>query len=72
MDAVEYSEERFEDIKTQLTVYLKRVGYNPKSVAYVPTSGLYGTNLLETSEDLFWYKGTSFEYQDEMKKRHSL
>ena len=49
---------RFEEIKKEVYAYLKKVGYNPDSVPFVPISGWLGDNLLETSEKLSWFKVT--------------
>merc|ERR1711962_919366 len=34
-----YSESRFGEIKKEVESYVKKVGYNPKTVAFVPISG---------------------------------
>ncbi|KAF0289607.1 Elongation factor 1-alpha [Amphibalanus amphitrite] len=36
---------------------LQKVGYDPKTVAFVPISGWHGDNMLEASEKMPWYKG---------------
>lgn len=52
MDSTEppYSESRFEEIKKEVQAYIKKVGYNPKTVAFVPISGWHGDNMLEASD----------------------
>lgn len=52
-----YSEPRYEEIKAELTRYLKTVGYNPEKVPFVPISGFHGDNMIERSENMPWYKG---------------
>ena len=52
-----YSENRYNEIKKEVSTYLKKVGYNPASVAFVPISGWHGDNMLEASEKMGWYKG---------------
>ena len=37
--------------------YLKKVGYNPDNVPFIPISGWVGDNMLEKSPSLSWYKG---------------
>jgi elongation factor 1-alpha len=37
--------------------YLKKVGYNPDNVPFVPISGWVGDNMLEKSPNFGWYKG---------------
>lgn len=59
-----YSGPRFEEIKKEVEGYLKKIGYNPKSVAFVPISGWHGDNMLETSEKMTWYKGWSVERKE--------
>lgn len=47
-----YSEKRFEEIKKEVGAYVKKVGYNPKAVAFVPISGWHGDNMLEPSDNV--------------------
>jgi elongation factor 1-alpha len=54
---VNWSEERFNEIKKELTEYLKKVGYNPEKIPFVPISGWLGDNMIEKSTNLGWYKG---------------
>merc|ERR1712013_233274 len=42
-----YSESRFGEIKKEVESYVKKVGYNPKAVAFVPISGWHGDNMIE-------------------------
>merc|ERR1711988_2063216 len=59
MDSTEppYSQARFEEIKKEVTSYIKKIGYNPETVAFVPISGWHGDNMLETSTNMGWFKG---------------
>jgi len=59
MDTTEppFSEARFNEIVKEVSGYLKKIGYNPKAVAFVPISGFHGDNMLEASEKMKWYKG---------------
>jgi len=52
-----YSEKRFDEIKKEITAYVKKVGYNPKAVPIVPISGWHGDNMIEPSPNMSWYKG---------------
>jgi len=56
-----YSQKRFEEIKKEITAYIKKVGYNPKSVAVVPISGFEGDNMLEPTGNMPWYTGWNIE-----------
>ncbi|KAL4121209.1 hypothetical protein QTP88_013767 [Uroleucon formosanum] len=60
MDTVNWSEERFEEIKTKLGLFLKQAGYKESDVTFVPCSGLSGENLAtKANESLLtcWYNG---------------
>jgi len=59
-----YSETRFNEIKKEVESYVKKVGYNPKTVAFVPISGWHGDNMIEPSTNMSWYKGWSTERKD--------
>lgn len=56
-----YSEKRFEEIKKEIQIYIKKVGYNAKTVAIVPISGWHGDNMIEPSPNMSWYKGWEME-----------
>lgn len=57
MDSVKWDQKRFEEIKKEVTNFIKKVGYNPKSVPFVPISGWNGDNMIEASTNCPWYKG---------------
>jgi len=59
MDSTEppYSKDRFEEIKKEVSTYIKKVGYNPDTVAFVPISGWQGDNMVEASTNMQWFKG---------------
>lgn len=50
MDTASYSESRFNEIVKEVTGFLKKIGYNPKTVPFVPISGWQGDNMLEPSD----------------------
>nr|WAS30616.1 elongation factor 1-alpha [Neoseiulus californicus] len=56
-----YSEPRFEEIKKEVSSYIKKIGYNPATVPFVPISGWAGDNMLEPSPNMTWYKGWQIE-----------
>src|SRR3989338_5550272 len=56
-DSVKYTEERYEEIKKELTGFLKKVGYNVEKIRFVPISGWAGDNMIEKSDNMPWYKG---------------
>ncbi|XP_033493814.1 elongation factor 1-alpha-like [Epinephelus lanceolatus] len=66
MDSTEppYSQARFEEIQKEVTAYIKKIGYNPKAVPFVPISGWHGDNMLEPSDNMPWYKGWNIERKE--------
>lgn len=52
---------RFQEITKEVSAYVKKVGYNPKAVAFVPISGWHGDNMIEESKNMSWFKGWSVE-----------
>jgi len=66
--SVNWSEKRFEEIKKEVGGYLKKVGYQPKRVPFIPISGWHGDNMIEVSPNLPWWKGgTLLEALDAIK-----
>eukprot|EP00008_Paramoeba_atlantica_P013078 CAMPEP_0201474770 /NCGR_PEP_ID=MMETSP0151_2-20130828/202_1 /ASSEMBLY_ACC=CAM_ASM_000257 /TAXON_ID=200890 /ORGANISM="Paramoeba atlantica, Strain 621/1 / CCAP 1560/9" /LENGTH=450 /DNA_ID=CAMNT_0047854669 /DNA_START=50 /DNA_END=1402 /DNA_ORIENTATION=- len=55
--SVNYSQSRFDEIKKEVSMYLKKVGYNVDKVQFVPISGWMGDNMIEQSANMSWYKG---------------
>lgn len=54
MDSTEpnYSQKRYEEIVKEVSTYIKKIGYNPETVAFVPISGWNGDNMLEASPNV--------------------
>mmetsp|Transcript_31783 Transcript_31783/g.45183 ORF Transcript_31783/g.45183 Transcript_31783/m.45183 type:complete len:452 (+) Transcript_31783:43-1398(+) len=57
MDACNWSEDRFNEIKSEFVKMLQLIGYKPKKVPFIPYSGFNGDNLVEKSDKAPWYKG---------------
>jgi len=57
MDSCQYSESRYNDIKEEVSGYLKKVGYKPAKINFVPISGWVGDNMIDRSPNMAWYKG---------------
>ncbi|WPK25958.1 hypothetical protein PUMCH_003300 [Australozyma saopauloensis] len=62
LDKEDWSQARFEDIKTQLTLFLtsKDVGFHEEKLHFVPISGLSGTNVVKndrSTPEFAWYNG---------------
>lgn len=54
---VQYAESRYKEIKSEVFAYLKKVGYKPMKIPFVPISGWEGDNMIEKSTNMPWYKG---------------
>jgi len=55
--SVMYGEARYKEIKEEVSTYLKKVGYKPAKVPFVPISGWSGDNMVDRSPNMPWYKG---------------
>jgi elongation factor 1-alpha len=55
--SVNWGEDRYTEIKNEVSSFLKKIGYNPEKIPFVPISGWLGDNMLERSTNLPWYKG---------------
>jgi len=67
-----YSGARFGEIEKEVSGYIKKIGYNPKTVAFVPISGWHGDNMLEASTNMTWFKGWSVERKEGNAKGTTL
>merc|ERR1712166_267287 len=52
-----YSEARYKEIKEEVTNFLKKTGYDPDKIPFIPISGCHGDNMIEVSTNMDWYKG---------------
>uniref|UniRef100_A0A2K5R2R6 Tr-type G domain-containing protein n=1 Tax=Cebus imitator TaxID=2715852 RepID=A0A2K5R2R6_CEBIM len=66
MDSTEppYSQKRYEEIVKEVITYIKKIGYNPETVAFVPISGWNGDNMREPSANMPWFKGWKVTRKD--------
>merc|ERR1719331_2657360 len=55
---------RFEEIQKEVQNFIKKVGYNPVAVPFVPISGWHGDNMIKASENMGWYKGWAVERKE--------
>jgi elongation factor 1-alpha len=68
MDNVNWAENRYNEIQREVSGYLKKVGYNPKNIPFVPISGFHGDNMVDRTDKMPWYKGpTLLEALDDIK-----
>jgi len=57
MDMENYSEDRFNEVKDEVSTLLKSIGINPDNVPFIPISAFEGDNIKENSDNTPWYKG---------------
>ncbi|KAJ9090958.1 hypothetical protein QFC20_007769 [Naganishia adeliensis] len=72
MDTCKWSEDRYNEIVKEASGFIKKVGYNPKTVPFVPISGWHGDNMLEESANMGWYKGWTKESKAGVVKGKTL
>jgi len=54
---VGYKEERYKDLKDEVSKGLKQKGYKPAKMNFIPISGFMGDNMIDKSANMPWYKG---------------
>ncbi|MGB0837754.1 MAG: sulfate adenylyltransferase subunit 1 [Flavobacteriaceae bacterium] len=59
MDLVDYDQQAYLDIKSEIETLLGRGEQKDRQVVFVPVSALKGQNLLEKSEKMPWYNGAT-------------
>ncbi|MBZ3871760.1 Elongation factor 1-alpha 1 [Sciurus carolinensis] len=66
MDSTEppYSQKRQEESVKEVSTYIKKIGNNPDTVAFVPISGWNGDNMLEPSANMPWFEGWKVTRKD--------
>jgi elongation factor 1-alpha len=57
MDAIEYDSVKFSNTKTQISNFLKSIGYDLGKILIVPYSALQGDNVKTKSDKMAWYNG---------------
>jgi len=69
MDSTEppYSGDRYNEIKNEVSTYVKKIGWNPLQIPFVPISGWAGDNMVEKTTNMPWFKGWNKESKIEDK-----
>jgi elongation factor 1-alpha len=57
MDTVDFKQARYDEIKTEVSAYLTKVGYKVERIPFIPISGFHGENMITKSDKMPWYKG---------------
>jgi sulfate adenylyltransferase subunit 1 len=60
MDLVDYSEERYMQIKKDLEAFSSKL--NSKDIHFIPISALLGDNVVDRSKNMNWYQGSTLLY----------
>jgi len=55
--SVNWGQARYDEIVKEVSSFVKKIGYNPEKIPFVPISGWHGDNMLEKSTNIPWYKG---------------
>jgi len=67
-DSANYSEERFKEVREEVTNVLLKVGWNKtqvtQSIPIIPISGYQGDNLIKLSDKMPWWKGVDVKALD--------
>jgi sulfate adenylyltransferase subunit 1 len=57
MDLVNFSEERYNEIKADFQKLVAKSDYEDQNITYIPVSALKGDNVVEKSHTMSWYQG---------------
>ncbi len=60
MDLVDYSEERFNEIRNEFKTFSSKLDI--PDIHYIPISALYGDNVVDKSDNMPWYGGATLLY----------
>jgi elongation factor 1-alpha len=71
-ESVKYSEDRYNEIKTEVEKMLTKIGYKTKKIPFLPLSGWKGDNLTTPSENMKWYKGFKVKAKKDTIEGHTL
>ncbi|CAF1236998.1 unnamed protein product [Adineta steineri] len=66
MDTIEStdSERRFNEIKTEVSNFVKRLGYEPQRIIFVPISSWNGDNISEVSNKMSWFENWTIQRKE--------
>jgi elongation factor 1-alpha len=52
---VNFAQARFDEIRKEVSGFLKKIGWNPDKINFIPISGWLGDNMTEPSANMPWY-----------------
>ena len=68
ISGVNYSQEKYDSVVTEVTALLKMAGFNTDEVPFIPCAAIAGDNVFNKSENMPWYNGmTLFEAIDKIQ-----
>ncbi len=68
MDSVNWSKERYEEIKNEVSRLLRQLGFKVDKIRFIPVSAWTGDNVTKRSDHMDWYDGpTLIEALDEFE-----
>lgn len=59
MDAANYDQKRFDELKGEVTKLLQGIGYKVAEIPFIPVSAYLGENIAKKSDKMPWYTGGS-------------
>jgi len=70
MDLVDFSEEKFNTIKSDIEALANNSTYNGQNITFIPLSALHGDNVVDKSDKTPWYNGeTLLEHLENIEVR---
>lgn len=57
MDAANYDQKRFDELKGEITKLLQGIGYKVAEIPFIPASAYVGDNVAKKSDKMPWYNG---------------
>jgi len=57
MDLVDFSEERYNEIKADFQKLVEKSDYEDQNITFIPVSALKGDNVVTKSNSMFWFNG---------------
>jgi len=55
--SVGYAQDRYKEIKSEVSKMLTKIGFKTKKIPFIPMSGWQGDNLVDKTTNMDWYKG---------------
>ncbi len=70
MDLVDFSEERYNEIKADFEELMSKRDYQDQKITFIPVSALKGDNVVNRSENTPWYQGqTLLEHFEDLDRK---